>query len=94
MKLKLHERRTKTRLLSCDGACEDQCYSCSSNNTVNQLEPLKPNVHGLIDGRGNAMLEHRVSCTACGEEWVDVYRRVYPEAIDEQDAQDEWSVTL
>lgn len=87
MQLELYERRTKTRLLGVKGADENQCCFCFSHNTVNQLEPLKPNVHGLTDDRGNIMLEHRVSCTACGAEWVDIFCRIYTEGAESQDEQ-------
>jgi len=79
MDLILHERRTKTKLVNGLVECEDDCMLCSAQNTVYQLEPLKPNTHGQKDNRGNIMMEHRVSCLSCGEEWVDVFCRVYPD---------------
>jgi len=94
MKLKLYERRTKTRLICSNVTDEDQCCLCFSHNTVNQLEPLKPNIHGLTDGRGNTMLEHNVSCMTCGANWVDVFCRIYPEDAESQDEQGGWNVTL
>ena len=85
MKLRLYERRTNTKLVDGSTAHEDDCMFCGANNTVYQLEPLKPNTQGQKDGRGNIMMEHRVSCTRCNKEWIDVFCRLYPSSVGSQD---------
>lgn len=77
MEMKLYERRTKTRILS--DQKENQCYLCKSYNTIVQLEPLKPNIHQIVDKRGNQMMEQRVKCMKCNAECVDVFCRMYPD---------------
>ena len=78
--LVLHERRTRGRLVVDSKVVnsENLCVHCGEEK-IDQLEPLKPNVHGLKDDHGHLMMEQRVVCKGCNEEWVDVFCRVYPE---------------
>lgn len=77
MLLILHERRTKTNLVPTPDEYREDCCAYCDSKSIQQLEPLKPNIHGLKDDRGNTMMEQEVSCTKCGQKWVDVFCRVY-----------------
>ena len=95
MNLRLYERRTETKLVDGWTACEDNCMCCGAKGSVDQLEPLKPNVHEQVDDRGNVMMEQRVSCRQCGAEWTDVFCRMYPPCLDLPDAEEgEYRITL
>ncbi|RLC82071.1 MAG: hypothetical protein DRJ03_19530 [Chloroflexi bacterium] len=68
---------------------------CGEKGSVDQLEPLKPNVHEQVDDRGNLMIEQRVSCRQCVAEWTDVFCRMYPPFLDLPDAkEDEYGISL
>jgi len=89
MNLRLHERRTSTRLIDGLTACEDNCIYCGADGSVSQMESLKPNIHEQNDNRGNIMMEQRVTCLRCGAEWVDVFCRMYPPCTDLPDTKDD-----
>lgn len=89
MNLRLVERRTDTKVVSCVPENEGSCMECLEKNTVEPLAVLRANIHDLRDKRGNVMMENEVSCSKCGAKWVDVFCRVYPVVVDSPDKQEE-----
>ena len=81
MELRLYERRTETKLIDGWMLCENNCPFCHAKQSVNQLEPLRPNIHKQLDYRGNIMMEQHVCCNQCGANWIDVFCRIYPPTI-------------
>jgi hypothetical protein len=83
MELRLHERRTETRLIADSGEIgyEHDCPCCDARFSVDPAEVLRADTNSLQDSRGNPMMEQKVSCRRCGERWADVFERIYPTPV-------------
>ena len=77
MILRLHERRTPSKIVRATLEHEGACLYCKQQESVEPDGPLVQNAQGLRDDHGHPMLDQQVTCTSCGKKWVDVFYRVY-----------------
>lgn len=81
MFLELYERRTTQRLITHtdvlnNGEYEENCTFCLAKDSVKPTGTWLANANGLVDAKGNPMIDQYVVCTQCGKKWVDVFRRI------------------
>ena len=79
MQFKLHKRKTDTHLHDGGRYDEEHCIFCHASDTAEPIGNMTPNKQGFVDENGCAMYDQQVKCQRCVAEWVDIWRRIYPD---------------